>query len=1499
MTHKNICSFFSVLCFTIFLNFIPNIAQAHPSDCVQTAVDGTVNCIKATDNWTGIYGGNFTTFKALQEYSLKIGCTPQSGVICREKDFVGVWDGRSCSGNVECNLVNGPTADNKSGYLYHAYYVNQPGTGYSIGGGSATHQLICPDYHSLVNENYYGEALCKPSTSNYTQSVALFSPNPECDKCARKNPSLYQKLNGATPVGDPVNATNGNQYMSENDYVYNSSHPLIYTRLYNSKTNKWKSNWEYTLSYTANTIGKTVIIYLPNGTSWAYRYNQSTDNWDKLNSGDNNILSFDSGTNEFTYTLESKNKVIFTPQVGTTLSNNIILATKIVNTNNLVYIISYDSNSNLNKITNIYDKELIINQLPISSNCGKGYYVASVVGPDNTQITYTNNSSCNLTKVTYPDNKSKEYIYNGLIITKVKDEEGNILQTNVSNTTGYRSGTVIETTGLGNNSTTNKPVVNNITFNYDIDNTMVKDGLNNSSTIKFKVQNGQSKATSYSTLCTWCDGIQGSSIAYNNNGYMNSITDFKGNVTQLDYDLNKNLLTQIKESTNNTGLQRQTDITYDPIWNLPTTIVEPSGVIVGGSYNNRVTTNTYDQTTGRLTQKSISAPQSHINTSSITRTWNYLYDSQGRLEEVQNPKYVANLGNDKVTYTYNNNGQIQTITDGLNHTTTFNSYNNFGKPTSITLADGNSLSLDYNLRGKVISSTKNGSTTTITRNAAQLVTKVTMPSGSYKNLIYDVTQRLTTIEEYDESNVYQGKIVYTLDNMSNLTSVQVLDSTGNQIRLNTKQYNNKNLLYKDLTALNYATTYTYDANGNLASVTDANNGIVSYTYDSLNRISTQTNPDNGVTTFNYNPDDTIASVIAPTNQTTSYKYNGFGEITAIISPDTGTTTINRNLVGEIISKTDGRGITASYSYDSIGRPTTVTYPNSNENVSITYDTCNNGVGKVCTINDVSGSSAYSYNANGKVESRTIINGSSTKTLQYGYDNFNRLNSLIYPSGMIVNYTYANEKPIAITYNAGGSSGNIITNGVYEPFSSSIKSFQYGNGASYTKNFNKDGQLTSISTSVSGASVNQSFGFDSRLNINSITGSNSTSVTYDSNSRITSYNGVSYNYNQNENRTTAAGANYNYVANSNKLNNVSGSLSDSFGYDNMGNQISSSGKTYSYNNAGSFTGYTDSLNNYSYVVNSLGERLMKVDNNDPLNTTAFVYDNAMLLGEYKNNGSQEYIYLNGMIVAMVKNGVLYNVYNDHLGTPRTVTDQGNNIVWKWDNTEVFGNNAPSVQTVEFNLRFPGQYFDNESNLHYNYYRTYNPKTGKYIQSDPLGLEAGTNTYGYVSGNSLSASDPLGLETQILRLYDPWGVDHLAIRFVNKGKPSVIMSIYSDSNPIPFLYAKASLVIETDKLFNERYNNKNYKLDIITLNTTLEEENIIANEMISLEKNRYYTAIGSGIQCTKAANISLSKIGLPELTLNLFSNPNSLREEIMKNKEYKKRILKNENKIHPYF
>ena len=100
--------------------------------------------------------------------------------------------------------------------------------------------------------------------------------------------------------------------------------------------------------------------------------------------------------------------------------------------------------------------------------------------------------------------------------------------------------------------------------------------------------------------------------------------------------------------------------------------------------------------------------------------------------------------------------------------------------------------------------------------------------------------------------------------------------------------------------------------------------------------------------------------------------------------------------------------------------------------------------------------------------------------------------------------------------------------------------------------------------------------------------------------------------------------------------------------------------------------------------------------------------------------------------------------DQLNTPRAARDQSGNVVWRWE-SDAFGSTAPTANAgVVVNLRFPGQYYDQESGLDYNQNRDYDPSSGRYVESDPIGLRGGVNTYAYVNGNPLGYIDSLGLD-----------------------------------------------------------------------------------------------------------------------------------------------------------
>lgn len=163
----------------------------------------------------------------------------------------------------------------------------------------------------------------------------------------------------------------------------------------------------------------------------------------------------------------------------------------------------------------------------------------------------------------------------------------------------------------------------------------------------------------------------------------------------------------------------------------------------------------------------------------------------------------------------------------------------------------------------------------------------------------------------------------------------------------------------------------------------------------------------------------------------------------------------------------------------------------------------------------------------------------------------------------------------------------------------------------------------------------------------------------------------------------------------------------------------------------------------YVYNGNGQRVKKIVGGQ---TTIFHYSlSGQLIAESTEIGviTTGYVYLYGQPLATIEGNNIYFYHNDHLGTPMLMSDENQNIVWQGEYLP-FGEALSITGTVTNNLRFPGQYYDAETGLHYNYYRDYKPEIGRYVTPDPIEFGGGDiNFFVYAGNNPVNLVDPAGL------------------------------------------------------------------------------------------------------------------------------------------------------------
>jgi RHS repeat-associated protein len=598
-----------------------------------------------------------------------------------------------------------------------------------------------------------------------------------------------------------------------------------------------------------------------------------------------------------------------------------------------------------------------------------------------------------------------------------------------------------------------------------------------------------------------------------------------------------------------------------------------------------------------------------------------------------------------------------------------------------------------------------------------------------------------------------------------------------------------------------ATTYTRDALGNATTETSPDTGTETAQYDALGLPKTITDALGQATTIERDLLGRPTLITHADGRTTTLRYDltaaSKGYLGEIVDPS-GTTTYVRDTQGRVTTKTqrliNGDTRSVSYAYNAQGLLASTTYPGGQVLQNV-YDTTGQLTGLTwagqplvtgITWNPLGQPTGWSWSLPGGTAAipatrsyNTAGQLTATEFSGYQYDAAGRITGITQDL-----WQPASTNPQDSTL----SQATKLWTVKYDLAGRIIQLGDTGRTTAYTYDANGN-RKTSVQTTTVGTPGTISRTYGSASTHNRLLGFTQT-ATAGSNSASTSTS-VTYQYNPAGDLLGDGLTTYRYDSEGRMESASTGEGEDApttkYAHNGLGQRVFKTEPLYSSTPASGSS--NKNLNNLLadddepqaeppgliQQILSFFSKLWSPSTSDAEKLGySYVYsEDGSLLGEYGSGGSNssgtaQYIYLptasGPMPIAAVIKGQTYAIHSDHLNTPRKLTQPDGQVAWQWAYS-AFGDEQPtigakrftsetttpttgatSIPEVTFNLRYPGQYFDKETKLHYNYFRTYAPSTGRYTQGDPIGLDGGWNRFGYVEGDPLGFSDEDGLQAR---------------------------------------------------------------------------------------------------------------------------------------------------------
>jgi RHS repeat-associated protein len=1278
-----------------------------------------------------------------------------------------------------------PLPDNPCRYPYQAPNCTQAMARAIVDAATDHYQQTYPQVGAFAAEHYN-------SSETYGGFCARWTNNPGCyfpAYYAKSVPEGSEEELG-TPdckapdlsCGNPINVGLLNKYQREVDIQAGS---LVFVRYYNSdsraRAGRLGVGWTHSYDRGIEVKGQDLVLHREDGGRQMFR--KSGTHWLKHPSGSGQITQATasaSNNNAVWAYLKSGGGVDYFDSLGRLV--------KISEVGGRSLLLTYATNVSSETLRS---QELV----SVVANDGRslliGYdnrhLITRVVGPDGVGVDYFYNASAMLSEVSGDGDYKRQYVYGETALTTSNGKSW--LLTGILDEGGQRyasfgydgEGRAIYTGHAGG--------VDEFTIQPSDSAVAISTSSGGTQHRTIQTINGRRRVSQSTQSCAGC-ASKNSVYSYNASGDLTGMTHATGSVAYGVDALGRRTSVSHYEIGATAPLVRR-----ETAWKGDSELV--ASEVLRGASNEVVRTHTY----GYNARFQLLTSALKVNSATRTDTMTYceVVSEAGGCPFIGALRQIDRSGVGLVAaLDYRladapacaqtggacpyRKGDLWKVSNGFGQVTETVAYDGAGRPKSVKDANGVITDYEYHARGWLTAAKVRGTNNSVETDdritrieywPTGAVKKVTLPSSAVTNYTYDAAHRLTQI-----SDNAGNKIVYTLDNAGNRIREEVKNAGGTLKATLSRVYNQLDHLATAADASANPTDYLYDGNGNSIGEEDALGRTASYAFDSLNRLKQSIQDVGGIQAkveMKYNALDQVTEVTDPKGLKTTYKYNGFGDLLELKSPDTSTTTYTYDAAGNIKTAKDARNKTTTYAYDGLNRPISVSYADSSLNITYGYDTaataCASGEtfakGRLSSMIDGAGTTQYCYNRFGDIVRKVqTINGVSL-ILRYTYAANGNLTGMVYPDNTVVDYTrdvQGRVTAVGVTRPAA-SREVVLSQASYHPFGP-VAGWTYGNGRTMTRPVDLDYRpLAIVDSAADGLQVG--FGYDPVGNLTSLNSATNTTpqlaIGYDAMGRLTSLSDPNtaqpleaYTYDATGNRTSAKQNGvtkaYTYASTSHRLTNVGG-LARSYAADGSTTALSGTTKQYTYDDTGRMqqakNGSTVVMN---YRYNGRGERTRAYLGSA---NTYTLYDEAgHWLGDYGNNGAviQQAIWMDDLPVGVATTAKTHYIQPDHLGTPRAVIDPASNkAIWTWSiRGEAFGATAPNEdpdqngQAFVFNLRFPGQRYDAASGLNYNYFRDYEPATGRYVQSDPIGLAAGVSTFTYVDARPTQNVDQLGLQ-----------------------------------------------------------------------------------------------------------------------------------------------------------